>query len=138
VRSYDHCAGGSSARVVLLPAMSHVWPTASRDGWAGSEEVWRFLSSHALPDDADRPSPVLATRVVAGRSGRDVVGQLDGRYDVVIGRRLLVEVPRGAGWVPYRTVTTDVEGRFRFASPPSSVRVRYAGAPGLPSSARVA
>jgi len=138
VRSYDRCAGGSAARVVLLPAMSHVWPTLERDGWAGSAEVWRFLAGRVLPDTADRPSPVLATRVVAARDGRYVAGRLDGRYDVVIGRRLVVEVPRGRGWAPYATVTTDVEGRFRFVSPRSQVRVRYAGTPGLPSSVRVA
>ena len=138
LRTYDRCAGGSAVRVVLLPEMGHVWPTKAREGWSGSDEVWRFLSARRVASATDRPRPVLTTRIVAARVGRDVDGRLDGRYDVVIGRRVNVDVLRGSAWVPWSSVTTDVEGRFRFAAPDRAVRLRYAGAPGLPSTATVA
>ena len=138
VRSYASCAGGASVRLAVLPRESHVWPTASRHGWAGTEEVWRFFRDRALAG-AQRRAPVLTTRLVASRTaGGDVVGRLDGRFDVVIGRRIVVDVRRGGRWVAAGSVTTDVEGAFAVRGPREAVRLRYAGTPGLPSSVTVA
>lgn len=138
-RSYDRCAGGSAVRLVQVTGAGHVWPTAARDGYQASEEAWRFLSSHAAPWAYAGATPVLTTKVVAARSGASITGRLDGRFDVVIGRRLAVEVRRGTRWVAAGRVTTDVEGRFRFLAPAGGpVRVRYGGSPGLPSVATVA
>ena len=133
VREYPRCAGGSSVRLVLLRRTEHAWPRAGSDGWDATREAWRFLSAHALglPAAASRPS--LATRVVVGRVPGGVAGVLDGRYDVVGGRRLAVEAWRGGRWVRVRTVVADVAGAFRAAAPAGRVRVRYAGGAGLPS-----
>jgi polyhydroxybutyrate depolymerase len=144
IRSYDSCAGGTSARVVVLPRNGHTWPRGASEGWDATTEVWRFFASRPGASGAraafDPPAPVLTTRIVATRRRDRVAGLLDGRFDVVLGRRVAVDVWRGGRWITVGAVTTDVEGRFHFVSPGGSarLRLRYAGAPGLPSSAVLA
>jgi polyhydroxybutyrate depolymerase len=135
VRSYARCAGGSSVTLVVLPATAHAWPTRERDGWAASERIWDFLTGRTLPRTlAAPPRPALPTRMLAARYQGDVVGRLDGRYDVVIGRRLVVEQRRGTAWVVVASVETDVDGGFRLRAVwPGALRVRYPGGAGQPS-----
>jgi polyhydroxybutyrate depolymerase len=133
VREYPRCAGGSSVRLVLLRRTEHAWPHDDPDGWDASREVWRFLAAHRLDTSAVSGRPVLSTRVLVARAPGGVAGALDGRYDVVGGRRLAVEAWRGGRWVLVRSVVTDVAGTFHAAAPGGRVRVRYEGGVGLPS-----
>lgn len=143
-RTYTACAGGSTVRFVRLAETAHDWPSDHADSFEGAREIWDFFAplQQAVSDPAP-PEPELTTRIVAVRQpapgGVAVVGEVTGRYDVVLGAPVVVDAATGASWRQVAAGTTDVEGAFtvRVRAPAGArLRVRYVGR-GLPSSAPV-
>ena len=141
VRVYPRCIGASSVRLVTLTNTAHSWPTAKADSFAASEEIWRFFAASQQPLDPPARAAALTTQTTAALAtsgGRTfVVGEVSGRFDVVLRARVTVEVLDGASWKLVATRSTSLEGAFRIpVQVPAGARllVHYRG-PGLPSSA---
>lgn len=139
IRVYARCVGGSSVRLVALAKTGHTWPKAGSDGYAASQEIWRFFASVQQAVNVPTRQALLTTQTTAARTAADsrtyVVGTVSGRFDVVIQAPVTVDVLEGGVWKPVGKGTTDLDGGFRVAVPVPSdatLLVRYAGS-GLPS-----
>jgi polyhydroxybutyrate depolymerase len=133
-RSYATCAGGSTVRFASLADTGHRWPTAE-DGYAATQEIWRYFSTLSPAVAGTTPTTTLTTRTTASRvvttDSVTITGRVTGRYDVVLDAPVAVDVLTAGTWRTVSGTRTNLDGRFRITlrvTPTTQLRMRYMGA----------